>query len=134
MNTNTDDPVRWLGEQLDEDERIARSAEGDSVFDGTGIVTERNRAQGFPDRTAVLISPVATHIARHDPARVLREIDAKRQILRALESAEVSLRNTVPGREPHELMTGSTNSLRAIVRMLATVYADRPGFRAEWRP
>jgi hypothetical protein len=77
----TADLVAFLRERLDEDEAIARAAEGDPVFDGTGIVIERNRARGFPDRIAGLISPVATHIARHDPARVLADIAAKRAIV-----------------------------------------------------
>lgn len=78
--------------------------------------------------------PAAAQVLAHDPIGTLREIDAKRRILRALESAEVSLRNTEPGKEPHELMTGSANSLRAAVRMLAAVYVDRPGYREDWRP
>lgn len=129
-----DDLVRWLGEQLDEDERIARRA-GDSFrqIGETGVIvaTEGDRAE---ECASANWTGIAEHIVQHDPARVLREIDAKRRILRALENAEVSLRNTVPRREPHELMTGATNSLRAIVRTLAAVYADRPGYSEAWRP
>ncbi|MGW2692368.1 DUF6221 family protein [Streptomyces sp. NPDC001296] len=124
-----DELVRWLGEQLDEDERIAREAEGDSVFDGTGIVVQRNRARGFPDRTAVLSSPVATHIARHDPARVLREIDAKRRLL-------AIHRPYVP--EPDQACLGCAGGIMftscPVVRLLALPYADRPGYRDDWRP
>ncbi len=164
-----DELVQWLGEQLDEDERITREADpgpwgvgsttepdwgpapegepGDVVFiDGEAwpkSATVRGTHVYTPGRMIADMSrgyPLsrhesnADHIAAHDPARVLREIDAKRRILRALESAEVSLRNTEPGNELRELMTGSVNSLRAAVRMLASVYADRPGYREEWRP
>lgn len=50
-----------IREAIDETERIARAATGDSVFDGTGIVTG-------PRGSAVMLSTAARHIARHDPA------------------------------------------------------------------
>lgn len=133
-----DDLVQWLRVQLDEDERIAREAGGlawsrpEDPGDPAAIRDSKGERvvcdEGWPSEGQEV------HIAEWDPARVLREVDAKRRILRALENAEVSLRNTVPRREPHELMTGATNSLRAIVRTLAAVYADRPGYREDWRP
>jgi hypothetical protein len=125
--------VVWLRAQLNEDERIARSA---------GLASWQNLDMDGELRDDVNAGTVAytprvetrAHIARHDPARVLREIDAKRQILRAVEDAEVALRNTELGAELHELMSGSANSLRAVMQMLALPYADRPGYRQEWRP
>jgi hypothetical protein len=60
----------------------------------------------------------AGHIARWDPARVLAEVDAKRQILDlATDVTEMS----------HD--TADT-----MIRLLALPYADRPGYREEWRP
>lgn len=134
-----DDLAVWLRAQFDEDERIAREAGGlvwsrsEDPWDTAVAIrdSEGERVvcdEGWPSEGQEI------HIAEHDPARVLREIDAKRRVLRALESAEVALRNTEPGKEPHKLMTGATNSLRAVVRMLASVYAGRPGYREEWRP
>ncbi|MFF8784771.1 DUF6221 family protein [Streptomyces sp. NPDC015125] len=121
-----DELIQWFGEQLDEDERIARAAHAPNwSTDG-----RRGVYYGVEDSwmTDALTTADADHIAAHDPARALREIDAKRQVLRALESAEVALRNTEPGKELHALMTGSVNSLRAAVRMLAAAYSDRPGY------
>lgn len=154
-----DDLVQWLRAQLDEDERLAREATpgpwwhnpgkqwlGPEAFQKydlrqgeefvgyggphpfTGAVCSTGPAsnmQGMKD---------AAFIARHDPARVLREIDAKRKLLRALESSEVALRNTEPGKDPHDLVKGATNGLRAAVRVHAAVYADRPGYKESWRP
>ncbi|MEU2730085.1 DUF6221 family protein [Streptomyces griseoviridis] len=133
-----DELVEWLGAQLDEDERIARAAGGDAwrrqehasdtvaIYDSKGEPVVYD--EGWPTEEQ------RAHIAAYDPARVLREIDAKRRVLRDLASAEVALRATEPGRGPHELMTGATNSWRAVVKVLAAVYADRPGYLAEWRP
>lgn len=71
------------------------------------------------------------HVAEHDPERVLREIDAKRQILaracEALKDAE----------SPDYLMRGPARMslvvLEPIVKELAIVYEGRPGYREEWR-
>jgi hypothetical protein len=55
----------------------------------------------------------AVHIARHDPARVLAECEAKRRI--------VEWYGEEPGR------------VGPALGMLAAVYADHPEFREEWR-
>ncbi|WP_445520988.1 DUF6221 family protein [Streptomyces sp. NEAU-174] len=83
-----------------------------------------NRVARLPER----------HAVEHDPARVLREIDAKRKILRDLEQAGFTLSKAGLGTPPHDLMTGAVNSLRRTVRLHAEVYDQRPGFRNEWRP
>ncbi|HWU23250.1 MAG TPA: DUF6221 family protein [Nocardioides sp.] len=107
----SDDLVQFLRDRLDEDAEGANNIhdrQSDAYLDGDCICEY--------------------------PARVIAEVEAKRRVVQALGSAEVSLRNTEPGREPHELMTGAANSLRAAVRMLAAVYVDHPDYRAEWRP
>ena len=62
---------------------------------------------------------LARHIARHDPARVLAECEAKRRIV------ENHLR--------HEPGQGGYGASRHAVRLLSAVYADHPDFREEWR-
>lgn len=129
--------VRWLGEQLDEDERIARAAGhehvapapwrgeswDDAVLNGDGLVDAKG------DGIAVVKGErVRDHLVRHDPARVLREIDAKRRIL-----AEHALNGWVcstcdDGEVPPQAFPCPT------LRLLALPYADRPGYRAEWAP
>jgi hypothetical protein len=138
-----DDLVEWLRAQLDEDERIARAAGGAaweelpvSGWVHTSPLPDTEwQPPGYDHHVASAPLPVdRAHIVRHDPARVLREIDGKRQILRALENAEVALRNTEPREDPHDLVKGATNGLRTAVRTLALPYADRPGYRDAWRP
>lgn len=64
-----------------------------------------------------------THIARHDPARVLREVAAKRRRIEALaEAAERGLYIT------------ATYTAEDALRDEAAVYADRPGYKEDWAP
>jgi hypothetical protein len=114
-----DDLVRWLGDQLDEDERIARRA-GDSFrqIGETGVIvaTDGDRAE---ECASANWAGVAEHIVQHDPARVLREIGAKRQIVERY----AWLREH-----------GDTGGTSWVLPLLALPYADRPGYRDEWRP
>jgi hypothetical protein len=80
--------AEFYAARLDEDEAVAAMADGRPEFDGTGIVIQRNQGG---NRSVVMPSHVATHIARHDPARVLREVEAGRKLLRLYqEAAEVA--------------------------------------------
>ncbi|SDJ39880.1 DUF6221 family protein [Streptomyces indicus] len=76
----------------------------------------------------------ACHIAAHDPARVLREIEAKRRILarHVLSPAEGD-----PGRpwdDADDCLYDGEPWPCPDLRDLALSYADRPGCRDEWRP
>jgi len=124
------DLVQWLGAQLDADERIARaatpgpwkqdpervgflaSAEYWYVVDCSGTPTARENAE---------------HVAKWDPARVLREIEAKRQIIEQHKRYAAERRRMMGGWDPQ-----SDDS--PILAALASVYADRPGYLEEWRP
>lgn len=112
------DLVQWLTAQLDEDERVARVCSGDGKWD------ERDIAIYGPH----LGTEVLAHMARHDPARVLREIDAKRQLLDAYAAVAENDVNEV------EYAHGYANALGEAVRLLALPYADRPGYLEKWRP
>lgn len=124
--------IAWLRAQLDEDERVALAAQSvdGGVFDGAGIVVMR-AATGT--RSVTLTSVVARHIARHDPARVLAEVAAKRAIV---DQHTVTATSEVFGEV-------STVTYCPICRndgqcmtlwLLAQPYAERPGYREEWRP
>jgi hypothetical protein len=124
-----DDLVQWLRAQLDEDERIARAAIGvyessgrwweDARFGSDGTVGDE-RGTVVVYRTGVGRQQ-ATHIARHDPARVLREVEAKR-ILIAEHDREWC---------PHCMDDPNGCPTR---RAWVLPYADRPGYREEWKP
>ncbi|MFG3127379.1 DUF6221 family protein [Streptomyces tendae] len=122
-----DDLVQWLRAQLDDDERTARAAtpgpwkqSGIGEYGwgvsfsvpGTGVEAA-DSDQGRPD---------ADHIARHDPTRVLREIDAKRRTLIRCEEALLSANPML------------VHFAKQTAWEMAQPYADRPGYRDEWRP
>ena len=101
-----DDLARWLRAQLDEDERIAEAAR-------QGFWTEVIASGYLGLQVAV---GEARHIAVHDPARVLREIDAKRRTLvRCQEEMFCGIPRLV-------------HFAKQTVREMAAVYKDRPGY------
>lgn len=81
----------------------------------------------------VHMAEVAAHIARHDPARVLAEVEAKRAIVDHAEYWFTTLRQTPEGWTV-ETCTAYRMAMEWTLRRLAAPYADRPGYQQEWRP
>lgn len=116
------DIVAFITARLDEDELAALAAPGPQwdggdgylgVVDGQDLVWG-NHTEGYIDAEA------STHIARHDPARVLRDVEAKRSMLGHLEA---------------EVADDETDvAARWLLGHLAAPYSDHPDFREEWRP
>lgn len=104
--TTSDDLVVWLRAQLDQDEQIARAAHGRNWLDDDEWVLDEDAhiLEGQPSNTR--------HAARHDPAFAIADIRAKRRLLAEAKRAQTDY----------------------IVRLLASAYADRDGYRNEWRP
>lgn len=121
-----DELVRWLGEQLDEDERIVRAVHGpiDGPLGRKWWTPEEVKTRLCDDQIHM---SDAEHIAVWGPARVLREIEAKRQIIEQHKRYAAERRRMMGGWDPQ-----SDDS--PILVALATAYADRPGYREEWRP
>lgn len=132
----TADLVEWLRAQLDEDERLATQASFglslSRVPAWNVVVMDRRAAvvagEGISGhvvaRTPDPKPRYARHIAEHDPARVLREVEAKRRML-AL--AETHLR--FDGKYPNPFYSGFGPGM---LIDLASVYSHRAGFKAEW--
>ncbi|MFI9824435.1 DUF6221 family protein [Streptomyces sp. NPDC052013] len=136
-----DELVRWLGEQLDADEQAARKAanvcgchplaaswafrDGDEPTDGRILVVDDphpQRKRKISRRWNATYDGLfmAEHIVRHDPARVLREVEAKRRILTAYENYD---------QDAPEL-----DVPYSVIQLLALPYEGRPGYREQWRP
>jgi hypothetical protein len=119
--------VDFLNARLAEDEASARAAEpgpwSSTARHDEGYVHDSDGSYLVYSEGAVDI-PTAAHIARYDPARVLREIAAKRAIL---ELFAISNEEGFGGSEGWTLV-------RDAVRQIAAVYSDHPDYREEWRP
>lgn len=128
------DLVAFLRERLDEDEQTARAAatreRGGAAWTLTdGHESEVQAASGL--RVVPKTPPVlAHHIARHDPARVLREVEAKRLVLTEYE------KETHVWEKGHRTgwTEGGQAARRTALKAFAAVYADHPDYREEWRP
>lgn len=139
--------VEFLDARIAEDEAIARAARGRNspqwisdddgdVYAVVGQLDDPDRCQhhdnkGQPnpcddtlvasaddlwDARVVLLAR-ATHIARHDPARILAECAAKRQIVEYCSDQLGDEYERIP-----------------VLELLAQPYADHPEYRPEWRP
>ncbi|MFJ4863257.1 DUF6221 family protein [Streptomyces sp. NPDC088748] len=72
------DLVTFLHARLDEEADLARRSDGD----GCGEWTAHGHTVDFCQGELSGLHPtIALHVALHDPARVLREIEAKRRVL-----------------------------------------------------
>jgi uncharacterized protein YbjT (DUF2867 family) len=139
-----DDLVTFLQERLDEDEKVARAVPADLGHDwcdpGPWVMAgnggggrEAEVAKAAPGLDMPLAEHVTHHIARHDPARALAEVDAKRQILDTVVPRmnemddQLESEYGTPGEpQPYESLT--------LLRLLALPYADHPAYREEWKP
>lgn len=119
--------VTFLRARLDEDEAVARRVKSSWRQIGeTGVIvaSEGGRAEECANGNW---AGIAEHIVRHDPERVLAEVEAKRQILDQNERYTAERRRMMGGWDPQ-----SDDS--PILAALATVYADHPDYRPEWAP
>jgi hypothetical protein len=146
------DLVAWLRGQIDEDERVAReaaranpgsaaedwSAERVDYQDSTsgiwgkvwGIVPRRVKGIVLAVCPADILPRMATHIVRHDPAQVLREVETKRRIIDDLAAVISDDEDMGYFSDGHSGLAVAKRTLN----YLALPYADHPGYRKEWKP
>lgn len=169
----TADLVQFLRARLDEDEAEARAAaekagSGDwryqpddnyvSWIEHDERASPTNRETWWPLVTEAasyvgdtIDREVADHIARHDPARVLREVEAKQRLLDLhaivhrnigwrdddgeVETGEIPVCGSCVPKHTHYLSReivpeGPCQTLH----LLALPYADHPDYQQEWTP
>jgi hypothetical protein len=141
-----DDLVAFLRARLDEDEAVARAtawnastqiyneweAAPPTEVDGPWRIRQKGKVFILLDCEG---EEMVRHVARHDPARVLREVEGKRRIVERWATHEALDRETFEAEGEH---ARSLVSLRAAYwdacRELAAVHADHPDYRPEWAP
>jgi hypothetical protein len=152
----TDDLATWLQARYDEIEQVARAATsasghwrwehgmGDMCNDPECPYGELTEKPGPADPyTGFVLMQVhgydvkqawqgAEHIAMHDPAAVLRDVEAKRRIV---EQARYAIDEATQHPEPPigPVFEGRAALAESILRLLAQPVADRDDFREEWR-
>lgn len=147
-------PEEFLAARLDEDEAAARASVGEAVFSantGEWVVAEPSDAFGSftlvfavaknGARTQVADLTAAhnkdervVHIARHDPARVLRQVQAHRALLEDHSDRHVC-EDTMAGPTWNwdadgkcEIVADPCRVLRAILE----IWSDHPDYDAKW--
>lgn len=130
--------VEFLRARLDEDEQAARAATAgpwyvddiDQELRTADVYAADGRVTSAYTEPCCSVED-ATHMARHDPARVLVEVEAKRRLLRSHYDYQGycprchDWQNKPVEREAYPC---------EVVRLLALPYADHPDYRQEWRP
>lgn len=162
MTDDLNDLVTWLRAQLDEDERRAQRAKQTRsryrlIEDPPSWEVAMQQALACTD--TVDLAPAHAHMVHHDPARVLRDVEAKRRILddilatphflddsqyygcEAIHHSHTDEDGAIfPEPNGRDLPTGRActcgrdDAVNRRVRLLALPLVDLPGYRAEWRP
>lgn len=114
------DLVEFLTARLDEDEQAAMRVKSNWRQIGeTGVIVASDG--GYAEECANgNWTGIAEHIVRHDPARVLAEVDAKRQLIDWV--LKWPMRPHLP------------SSVDGVLERLALPYADHPDYNEAWRP
>jgi hypothetical protein len=152
----TEELVAFLRACLDEDEQVARTSAANDGPDWTD-----SGETVFASMSGFYVCDAANgdreHIARWDPARVLAEVDVKREMLSASNvvcsprcttehtfSGSCSLRWMGPLHEQNgeRWLVDDSGARHApppvitswVLRLLALPYRDHPDYRSEWAP
>jgi hypothetical protein len=75
---------------------------------------------------------IVDHYRHHQPDRVLREVEAKRAMLRKYEDARAQARHPVSA-ENFEWARVARDELYDLIILFAAAYSDHPDYRADWK-
>ncbi len=140
----SDEIVAFINARLDDDERVACAAtEGVGVQTGDpssgvwsaggsyqpGLIEDSDGGvvvydEGAPNEAQ------AQHIARHDPARVLRDVEATRRILARYEDA-IS-RQSEPDYSRSDALAQAAEYEDWVLPLLAASWSTHPDYQPEW--
>jgi hypothetical protein len=132
------DIVAFLRARLDEDEAAAKKATGEHwEFDGATVIY----GHALEQVVDYVYDDNQEHIARHDPARVLREVEAKRRIVDEhpvdtpwrpeFGSCETCADEELGGDDGDSRFKKSFPC--PTIRLLALPYSDHPDYDPAWK-
>ncbi|MFD3333498.1 DUF6221 family protein [Streptomyces sp. NPDC058700] len=148
-----DDLIAFLRARLDDDAAIARAAAevcgchepagrwafDDDENDGRIVIVDdphpemkrkvERRWNGSYDGLFA-----ARHIARHDPARVLAEVDAKRRIVDECAYWIDKINKSATDKYPYPNLAERGEVVLPVLCLLALPYSGHPEFDDAWRP
>lgn len=138
--------IDFLHARLDEDEQVARAAAEMNPapwhvrYEGWVEGSAENKDNPMADTglwdcegagSLCMATSTAVHVARHDPARVLAEVEAKRRIVELhAHDHECSTFNHNGDIDSCTWVTGDCSTLH----LLAQVYDQHPDYQPEWKP
>lgn len=144
------DLIEFIKARLDEAEQLARNCtEREWRPDGANSCAVYVRRADYSTRTIARCAngydddfDNSRHIARHDPARVLRKVEADRLILDALDltpcpcsRAQRCVIHDSSAGPPESAVERYADPLtEAVLRALALPHDEHPDYRDEWRP
>lgn len=122
--------MQFVRDRLDEDEREAKSV----LWEGSGNsmdweLTASATVFTGEDEFYAVDRNVARHIVRHDPARVLADVEAKRRIVDLM----ASMLDAAEGDSEVDHY-GGLSAAEDTLKLLAFSYAEHSDYREEWRP
>lgn len=125
---------RFVRARLDDDQRMAAAHRQHSPsWDFDDAANEIRDALNAGTVAFVPHAADGEHMARHDPARALVEVHAKR---RMIDNYEMMLHAAQTEPVPHPEMLAvyemKAATWHTALRLLALSYADHPDYRPEW--
>jgi len=134
-----DELIAFVAARLDEDEAAAKAAAEQARYDEWDAVGDRTDDEiGRSNWRVVGVALMETHpgamasaqhIARHDPARVLRDVAADRKLLAEWQKAEARSAG-----DDDRGYAGVADGLRLAVKIRAERFDCHPDYRQEWAP
>ncbi|MBO2447582.1 hypothetical protein J4573_10830 [Actinomadura barringtoniae] len=125
------DLVDFLRARIDKDEALARACAAAPwrALPAGQIVVDSPDSDAAPAPAPVASAEnltYAEHIARHDPARVLRDVETRRRLIAEYEK---NAWRASQGRGEQYVDPWETT-----LRLLAEVYDHHPAYQEAWRP
>jgi hypothetical protein len=138
--------MEFYAARLDEDESTAGHAGGHEWH--TGCTCEGGVCRGYPACEQVEGDDItiynegghdadqAAHIARHDPARVLREVEAGRELLTRYRETAIHLADNAATmlNGQFRAAVAAQGAQLAAIRDRAAVWSDHPDYDPVWTP